>query len=430
MVIQRISTPTATSGNLFSRGMLALLVAQFLSALADNALLFAAVALLKAHMAPSWQMPLLQEFFAIALLKAQMAPDWQMPLLQEFFAIAFIMLAPFVGPFADHWPKGRVLLISNTLKFIGVAAMLGGLHPLLAYGVVGIGAAAYSPAKYGILTELVNAEKLVKANGMIEGSTIVAILLGAVMGGWLADISASRALIVISGCYILAAIANLLIPRLPPAHRMSHFTPRLLIGDFINAFRSLFSNADARFAIIGTSIFWSAGTTLRFLLIAWVPVALGILDNATPANLSGVVAIGIALGAAAAARFVRLETVNRALYAGLLIGALIMLFSFAGSMATASLMLVLIGICGGFYVVPLNALLQERGHETVGSGHAIAIQNFFENCCMISVVGLYALMAKSGLHVVLMVIMFGALIMAAVGILSWLRLSKQESRRI
>ena len=393
------------SDNLFSRGMLALLVAQFISALADNALLFA----------------------AIALLKAMAAPNWHMPLLQEFFVIAFILLAPFVGPFADHWPKGRVLLVSNMLKFLGVGAMLAGLHPLLAYGMVGIGAAAYSPAKYGILRELVGADKLVKANSMIEGSTIVAILLGAVMGGILADVSVTMALVVISGCYIVAAIANLLIPRLPPAHRMAHFTPGVLIKDFLSVFKTLIRNPDARFALIGTSIFWSAGSTLRFLLIAWVPVSLGIMDNSTPANLSGVVAIGIAIGAGAAARFVTLKSVNRALYAGLLIGVLIMLFSFAHSLSVAAVMLVLIGICGGFYVVPLNALIQERGHETVGSGHAIATLNFFESSCMISIVGIYTLMARSGIDAISLVVLFGALILVAVGILSWFRMGKAQS---
>lgn len=406
MAAEQASVLNTPSNHLFSRGMIALLVAQFISALADNALLFA----------------------AIALLKAMAAPNWHMPLLQEFFIIAFILLAPFVGPFADHWPKGRVLLVANMLKFLGVAAMLAGLHPLLAYSMVGVGAAAYSPAKYGILRELVNAEKLVQANSMIEGSTIVAILLGAIMGGWLADISVVGALVAIAGCYIVAAIANLLIPRLPPAHRMSHFTPGLLIGDFFTAFRTFFKIPDARFALIGTSIFWSAGGTLRFMLIAWVPVALGIMDNSTPATLSGVVAIGIAIGAGAAARFVTLKTVNRAMYAGLLIGVLIMLFGFASSISVAAVMLVLIGICGGFYVVPLNALIQERGHETVGSGHAIAALNFFESSCMITVVGVYTLMAKSGLGAVSLVVIFGGLILVAVGTLSWFRMFRPQSR--
>jgi LPLT family lysophospholipid transporter-like MFS transporter len=405
MAAEKAPTLNSSPDNLFSRGMLALLVAQFISALADNALLFA----------------------AIALLKAMSAPNWHMPLLQEFFIIAFILLAPFVGPFADHWPKGRVLLIANMLKFLGVGAMLAGLHPLLAYGLVGVGAAAYSPAKYGILSELVNADKLVKANSMIEGSTIIAILLGAILGGWLADISVTGALMVISGCYIVAAVANLLIPRLPPAHRMPHFSPSLLIKDFFTVFKILFNNPDARFALIGTSIFWSAGSTLRFLLIAWVPVALGIMDNSTPANLSGVVAIGIAVGAGAAARFVTLASVNRALYAGLLIGVLIMLFSYANSISTAAVMLVLIGMCGGFYVVPLNALIQERGHETVGSGHAIAILNFFESTCMVSIVGIYTLMAKSGIGAVSLVVLFGGLILVAVCILTWFRVFKART---
>ena len=242
----------ATQANLFSRGMLAVLVAQFVSALADNALLFA----------------------AIALLKSQMAADWQIPMLQEFFVVAFIILAPFVGPFADTWPKGRVMLVANGLKFIGAAAMLAGLHPLLAYGMVGIGAAAYSPAKYGILSELVTADKLVQANSLMEGSTIVAILLGAVLGGLLADHSVSGALTAVAACYLLAAAANLLIPRLAPAHVLEHFSPKVLVKDFMHVLRTLFGNADARFSLIGTGIFWGAGSTLRFLPVSYTHLTL------------------------------------------------------------------------------------------------------------------------------------------------------------
>lgn len=392
---------SSAQGNLFSRGMIAVMIAQFISAFADNALIFV----------------------AIALLKSQMAPDWQLPLLQEFFAISFIVLAPFVGPFADNWPKGRVMLVANSLKFLGVGAMISGLHPLLAYGMVGIGAAAYSPAKYGILSELVSSDKLVKANSLMEGSTIVAILLGAILGGILADHSVSGTLIFVAICYLMAGGANLLIPRLAPAHPMSHFTPSILIRDFIHALRILFSNRDARFSIIGTGIFWGAGSTLRFLLIAWVPTALGIFDNGTPASLSGAVAIGVAIGAIGAARFVSLQTVNRALPAGLLIGVLIMLFGFANSVSSAAIMLMLVGTCGGFYVVPLNALLQERGHETVGSGHAIATQNFFENCCMVSMIGLYTLMAKSGIPTLATVTAFGAFVLLGTGLLGWWYLS-------
>ena len=400
-----ITTTTIQNGNLLSRGMSAVLVAQFFSALADNALLFA----------------------AIAMLKFMHAPDWQMPMLQEFFAIAFIVLAPFVGPFADSWPKGRVMLAANAMKFAGAIAMLLGLHPLLAYNLVGLGAAAYSPAKYCILGELVGADKLIKANSMMEGSTIVAILLGAVLGGMLADWSVNAALAGVATCYVIAGLANLLIPKLPAAHPLTTFSPIALVKDFWVALIVLVKNPDARFSMLGTSVFWGSGSTLRFLLVAWVPVALLIADNGTAANLSGVVAIGIALGAAAAAKFVNLKTINRALPAGILIGLLIPVFAHVTSLPMAVILLVLIGACGGFYVVPLNALLQERGHETVGAGHAIAIQNVFENFAMLIMVGLYTLMVKVGMPVVTSASLFGLVVFFAIGTLAWLRVRGEKA---
>jgi LPLT family lysophospholipid transporter-like MFS transporter len=387
---------------MMTKSLAPLLIAQFFSALADNALLFA----------------------AIAMLKVIHAPDWQIPLLQEFFAIAFIVLAPFVGSFADHWSKGRVMLAANAFKLAGSVAMLCGLHPLFAYNLVGLGAAAYSPAKYGILSELVSADKLVAANSMMEGSTIVAILLGAVLGGMLADQSVNIALIGVASCYAIAGLANLLIPVLPAAHPMTHFSFIALCRDFWQALVTLIKNTDARFSMLGTSIFWGSGSTLRFILVAWVPVALLIKDNSTAANLSGVVAIGIALGAAAAAKFVSLETINRALPAGILIGVLIIIFAHMNHLIPAVALLVGIGLCGGFYVVPLNALLQERGHQTVGAGHAIAVQNVFENLAMIVMVGLYTLMVKLGMSVVTSASVFGFIVFLSIGGLAWLRRAK------
>lgn len=389
----------ATNNPLFSAGMIAVLTAQFVSALADNALLFA----------------------AIALLQSQMAADWHIPLLQEFFVLAFIMLAPFVGPFADSLPKGRVMLLANALKLIGALAMLTGLQPLLAYGMVGMGAAAYSPAKYGILGELVDADHLVKANSMMEGSTIVAILLGAVIGGLLADYSVSGALLTIVISYLLAIIANLFIPRLAPAHPLYRFNLRAMLGDFIRATRTLCRDTDARFALLGTSIFWGTGATLRFLLVAWVPAALFINDLSTAANLSGTVAIGIALGALAAAKFVTLQTVNRTLPVGLLIGILIMAFAYISHLYTAIIVLILIGICGGFYVVPLNAILQHRGSHTVGSGHAIAVQNFMENLCMLILISAYTLMDKSGVHIISSTMIIGFIVLFGISLLAYTR---------
>ena len=390
--------------NLLSRGMIAVLIAQFVSALADNALLFA----------------------AIALLKSQSAPNWQIPMLQEFFVIAFILLAPFVGPFADGFPKGRVMLIANCIKLLGATAMFLNMPPLLAYGLVGFGAAAYSPAKYGILSELVAPDKLVKANGLIEGSTIVAILLGALLGGKLADASINIALVSICACYLLAVTANTFIPKLPAARPDTKLQPSLLIKEFLEALKALSLNRDARFSLIGSSIFWGAGSTLRLLLVAWVPVALGNNDMSMPANLSGAVAIGIAVGAALAANVISLKNINRVLPAGLLIGLFIMLFAHTTNLTMAITLLVLVGAAGGFYVVPLNALLQERGHETVGAGNAVAVQNFFENFCMLSLIGLYIVLQKNNVPVVSITFIFGCIILLSIGILSFKRLRQNS----
>lgn len=379
-----------------------ILIAQFFSALADNALLFA----------------------AIAMLKEMHSPDWQIPLLQEFFAIAFIVLAPFVGSFADNWSKGAVMFVANLFKLLGTVAMLAGLHPLLAYNLVGLGSAAYSPAKYGILSEIVPADKLVTANSLMEGSTIVAILLGTVLGGTLADESVILSLAGIAGCYVLAGAVNLLIPKLPAAHPITNFSLLALFKDFWQVLIALSKNSDARFSMLGTSIFWGSGSTLRFILVAWVPVALLINDNSTAANLSGMVAIGVAFGAGAAAKFVNLDTVNRALPAGILIGVWIVIMAQINTLPLAITLLILIGMCGGFYVVPLNALLQERGHETVGAGHAIAVQNVFENLAMIVMVGMYTLMVSIGMSVTTSASVFGLLVFLSIGGLAWLRVRK------
>jgi len=390
---------------LASRGMIAVLIAQFLSALADNALLFAAIALLKSYSAPSWQIPM----------------------LQEFFVVAFILLAPFVGPFADGFPKGRVMLIANLLKLLGASAMLMGMNPLLSYGLVGLGAAAYSPAKYGILSELVSDKYLVKANGLMEGSTIVAILLGAVLGGKLADSSVTIALISICACYLTAATANLMIPKLTAVKPNQSFAFMPLVRHFILALKTLFSNKDARLSLLGTSVFWGAGSTLRLLLVAWVPVALGISDLSLPANLSGAVAIGIAVGAALAASLISLKNVNRVLPVGMAIGVLIMIFAHTSHLYAAIALLILIGAAGGFYVVPLNALLQERGHETVGAGNAVAVQNFFENCTMLALVGLYIFLESKGTPPVLSATLFGGVIFVAISIIATVRWSQKKA---
>ena len=380
---------------LWSRGMVAVLVAQFLSALADNALLFG----------------------ALALLRIDRYPAWTAPLLQEFFVGAYIILAPFVGPFADSRPKGRVMLIANGIKVIGALGMCLGLNPFVAYGLVGVGAAAYSPAKYGILSELTSPQRLVQANGLMEASTIAAILIGAIAGGTLADWNVLGTLIIVTVCYCGAAAANLLVPKLPPAHAIETLSVPAMLRNFTRAGRELAQIPDVRFTVIGTSVFWGAGATLRFLLVAWVPVALGITTNRMPAYLNAMVAVGIVVGAALAAKFVTLEKVDRALPAGVLIGVAVCVLSGTTSLPQAFIMMSLIGACGGFFLVPLNALLQERGYQSVGAGNAIAVQNLCENSAMLLMIGLYISIVRGGAPIGAVAAGFGGAVAVAIGCL-------------
>ncbi|MFV8866738.1 lysophospholipid transporter LplT [Serratia fonticola] len=385
----------ATDSPLLSRSMIAVICAQFLSAFGDNALLFA----------------------TLALIKQQMYPDWSQPILQMAFVATYIILAPFVGQIADSFSKGRVMMVANGLKLAGALVICFGLNPFLGYTLVGIGAAAYSPAKYGILGEITSGDKLVKANGLMEASTIAAILVGSVAGGMLADWHIVAALAVCAVVYGAAVVANLYIPRLPVAHKVASWHPRVMGSNFFNACVVLWRDGQTRFSLIGTSLFWGAGVTLRFLLVLWVPVALGISDNATPTMLNAMVAIGIVVGAGAAARFVTLETVKRCMPAGILIGIAVAFFAVQTSMLNAYGVLLVIGVLGGFFVVPLNALLQERGKRSVGAGNAIAVQNLGENTAMLLMLGLYSLVVKLGVPVIGVGIGFGVVFGLAITVL-------------
>lgn len=378
---------------LLNKGMKAVLASQFISAFADNAILFA----------------------ILAQLSARNYPEWSQPMLQMVFVLTFIVLAPFVGQIADCFPKGRVMLMSNGCKLIGAIVICLGSDPFLGYAMVGIGAAAYSPAKYGILGELTTGEQLVKANGLIEASTIVAILLGSVTGGFLSDYHISMALIMCTVMYALAAVTNLYIPRLPPAKMAQSWNLRIMMRTFIRAVISLWQNQESRFSLTGTSLFWGAGVTLRLMLVLWVPSALGITGQTMPTVLNAMVAVGIVAGAGLAARFITLETVRRCMPAGILIGVMVIVFTFQTSVVPTNITLVLLGVFGGLFVVPLNALLQKRGKETVGAGNAIAVQNLGENGAMLIMLGLYSLAVKAGVSVVVIGATFGSLFALAIG---------------
>ena len=397
-----------------NRAFYTILLAQFLSALADNALLFAAIGLLL--------------FFA--------APEWFSPLLQTVFVVAYIVLAPLAGPFADALPKGRVMLIANTVKFSGCLIMLAGLHPLLAYAIVGVGAAMYSPAKYGILTELLPPEKLIIANSWMEGTTVAAIVLGAIIGGALINpqlaegillsigldsrvIAPKFAIIVITSLYLVAAIVNLFIPRLPIDHKLPSRSPLFILHDFWHSFKLLWRDPLGQVSLAVTTLFWGVGATLRLLIIAWAALNLKFgLDQAT--QLTAATAFGIAIGSVLAGKFVSLQRAVSVLPAGIILGFVPIALIWVESLIPALLLLGLAGILAGYFVVPMNALLQHRGHLLMGAGHSIAQQNFNENISILLMTGAYALMVRADWHIHAIIWVFGLFISSVMSAI-WLR---------
>ena len=366
-----------------SKGFIPLLIAQFLSALADNALLFA----------------------AIALLAQINSPHWHQPLLLQFFVISYIILAPFVGGIADAYPKGRVMFYSNAIKFIGSLSMLLGMQPLYAYAIVGVGAAAYSPAKYGILTELLPPKELVMANGWMEGSTVFAIILGSIIGGALAQFNPLVAIIIITGLYLLAAIFNRYIPALPVDHKLPKKNPLYMIKDFWHAFKVLWKDPEGQLSLAVTT-FWGAGASLRLIVIAWAGYALQFnLEEST--RLTAMVAFGIAIGSVIAARYISLKDSVKVLPAGILMGGFVMTMTVIHDWQIAALIFLFIGALCGFFIVPLNALLQHRGHILIGAGHSIAVQNFNENIGILLLSGTYTWMVREEFSINTIIIILG-----------------------
>ncbi|MBK7415070.1 MAG: lysophospholipid transporter LplT [Dechloromonas sp.] len=385
-------------------GFYIIMAAQFFSALADNALLIA----------------------AIAALREMHAPTEYEPLLKTFFTLSYVLLAAFVGAFADSMPKWRVMFISNTIKIVGCSIMFFGVHPLIAYAVVGLGAAAYSPAKYGILTEYLPHRLLVVANGWIEGLTVGAIILGVVIGGMLIrpDVSQSllafdfplmdtgvdtvgeMALTVVAVFYIIAALFNLYVPDTGVDHKQLKSNPFFLIHEFNHCLALLWRDKLGQISLAVTTLFWGAGATLQFIVIKWSEVALN-LDLSKASMLQGVVAVGVALGAVAAAKYITLRKSVKVIPLGIAMGLIVLVMNFVHEIWMAVPLLILIGGLSGFFVVPMNALLQHRGHILMGAGHSIAVQNFNENLSILMMTGIYYLMIKMDMSIYIGVTLVG-----------------------
>ena len=376
------------------KGFYTLLMAQFLSAIADNALLFA----------------------AITLLAKLQAPSWHEPLLPEFFIIAYIVLAPFVGPFADALPKGRVMFISNGIKFFGCLLAFLGVPPLYAYAIVGIGAAAYSPAKYGILTEMLPSHQLIKANAWMEGTTVTAIILGPVFGSTIAANDPYFGIAVIAGIYLVAAIFNHYIPKVPIDHKMPQRNFVFLMRDFWHAFTTLWRDPQGQVSLAVTTLFWGAGATLQFVILQWAKEILH-MEQQAASILIAVLAVGIAIGSVGASLFVKLENAVKVLPAGILMGFLVISMAMVNSLEIATVVLFCIGVLAGYFLVPLNSLLQHRGHALLGAGHSIAVQNFNENIGILVLLGIYTLMKHQNLAINAILVIFGLFVSLAMAII-------------
>jgi MFS transporter, LPLT family, lysophospholipid transporter len=381
-------------------GFYIIMAAQFFSALADNALLIVAIALLRDMAAPS-------EFE---------------PLLKLFFTLSYVGLAAFVGAFADSMPKWRVMLISNTIKIGGCLMLFLGTHPLLAYAIIGLGAAAYSPAKYGILTEYLPHRLLVVANGWIEGLTVAAIIVGTVMGGIMirddvatalmslhlpfVDTAFEATVMLIGSLYLIAAAFNFFIPDTGVDHKPLKHNPMYLFHDFNHCLKLLWRDKLGQISLAVTTLFWGAGATLQFIVIKWAEHNLG-MSLSEASMLQGVVAIGIAVGSILAARFITLRRSVQVIPLGIAMGLVVMTMIGVTHTGVAMALMVLVGGLAGFFVVPMNALLQHRGHILMGAGHSIAVQNFNENLSILVMTGTYALLIMFGASINTVIVMFG-----------------------
>ena len=417
------------------RGFYTIMAAQFFSSLADNALFIA----------------------CIALIQMLDGPSWMTPMVKWGFAVSYVVLAAFVGAFADAVPKGRVMFVTNAIKIVGCFTIFfyDFLHlpgntefwvVFAGYMLVGVGAAMYSPAKYGILTELLPPDQLVKGNGWIEGLTVVSIIFGTVLGGalvsprvsaWLLsydlpgfstgiDTPPEAAIIVIAVFYAVAAIFNLNIPDTGARYPKQQTNPLTLVSDFWHCVETLWKDKLGQISLAVTTLFWGAGATLQLMVLEWGKAHLGLrLDQAS--MLMGVASVGTIVGAIVAGRYMTLKNALTVLPFGIAMGFAVMFMPVTHAMPVVCALLILVGGLGGFFVVPMNALLQHRGHVLLSAGHSIAVQNFNEQLNILLMVAIYSVMLSFQFSINMIIVLFGGFVAAMmVLIMQWNRVNHRR----
>jgi LPLT family lysophospholipid transporter-like MFS transporter len=395
-----------------------LIAAQCISALADNALLIV----------------------TIALLQQSGLPAWWAPMLKVGFIASYVVLAPFVGPLADAFPKARLMACMNAVKLAGVLALLCGLSPLAAFAIVGLGAAAYAPAKYGLATELVGPAHLVRANGWIEVTAVCAVLFGTGLGGLLVSPLALQlgavagaplrvgapSLLAVVALYVVSGLLNLGIRDSGVRRAVGSIHPLALLRDFVAANRLLWRDREGGLSLAVTTLFWGVGATLQFAVLRWANERMHLaLDEA--ALVQAAVAFGVILGAVVAGLFVPLARARRMLLAGVAFGLLMVVVAFTETLVPAVALLMTVGGVGGLMVVPLNALLQHRGVVLLSPGRSIAVQGANENASVLAFLGVYA--GLVALDVPLTALLVGLGLVVALALLALILKEEARDRR-
>jgi MFS transporter, LPLT family, lysophospholipid transporter len=407
------------------KGFFYLISAQFASGLADNALLI----------------------LGIAFLSEQGYPGWWAPLLKFSFTLSYVFLAPLMGPLADAFSKAKLMACMNALKVVGVAFIFTSFHPVLAFAIAGMAASAYAPAKYGLVTETVPAEQLVKANGWLEVTVVMAVILGTACGGllvasksfvWMSTLNLSfiellglsletqyagplLSLIVI---YIIAGLLNLGIPSVNIRYVQQSMKPVALFKNFIQSNRILWQDPVGKLSLAVTTLFWGIGAVVQFAVLLWAKEALDMpLEQAS--LLQAVVAFGVIFGAGMAGHYVALHNAYKVLPLGLWLGLSLPALAFSTSLWIAIPLMLITGFAGGMLMVPMNAVLQNRGYTLLTAGRSIAVQGFNENASVMVMLGVYSGLLALELPLQWVMVMMGTVM--TVGMIYLMRMASQKT---